>query len=111
MQVPAWVLLAQHAEGEALLGAAPVVQAGVVLPTPEGIPVEAVTPDVCLSMLAAVPAAVDTGDVRTAKATVQATAAELQVGKQLSHCLWQCWPPSQQQTPLSDVCTARHSLH
>lgn len=60
--------------------AVPVVQAGMVLPTPEGIPVEAVTPDVCLSMLAAVPAAVDTGDVRTAKATVQATAAELQVG-------------------------------
>lgn len=61
------------------------LEAGVVLPTPEGIPVEAVTPDVCLSMLAAVPAAVDTGDVRTAKAIVQATAAELQATELYHH--------------------------
>lgn len=65
---------------DAVLGA----QVGVTLPTPEGIPVEAVTPDVCLSMLAAVPADLDTKEIHAAKATVQSTAAELQVSLHMS---------------------------
>jgi hypothetical protein len=55
------------------------VQVGLALPTPEGIPVEAVSPDACLAMVAAVPAEVDSGDIRLAKAAVQSTAADLQV--------------------------------
>jgi hypothetical protein len=43
------------------------------------MPLEALTPEACLSMAAAVPPEVDIGDVRLAKATVQSTAAELQV--------------------------------
>jgi hypothetical protein len=54
-------------------------QVGLVLPAPEGMPLEALTPEACLLMAAAVPPEVDVGDVRLAKATVQSTAAELQV--------------------------------
>lgn len=63
-----------------------VAQAGLALPTPEGMPVEAVTPDVCLSMVAAVPAELGSGDIRAAREAVQSTATGLQVCVQLHHC-------------------------
>jgi hypothetical protein len=67
-----------------VLSAAP--QAGLTLPTPEGIPVEAVTPDVCLSMVAAVPVELGSVDIRAATEAVQLTATGLQVCSQLHHC-------------------------
>lgn len=62
------------------------LQVGWALPTPDGLPVEAVPPDVCLAMVAAVPPEVDVGDIKAAKAAVQSTAAELQV--------WSTWAVS-----------------
>jgi len=56
-----------------------VLQVGLPLPLPDGLSVEAVTPDACLAIAAAVPAEVDLGNIKLAKTTVQSTAAELQV--------------------------------
>lgn len=56
------------------------LQVGLVLPLPEGVHVETVTPDVCLAIASAVNTTeLAAADLHLAKAAVQTTSAELQV--------------------------------